>query len=476
MRAKPLSSRLRVLIAIASFGEKNLRYLRDVIAHYQAMPIDTKIVVLAEADKSVDLGVDVIVGLPSSNPFSLPFAHLRLFSENIDKFDIYIYTEDDIRLPDDAIRRFCEASSRVADDEVPGFLRYEVAPDGTKSLPDVHGRFHWVPASARRRDGLVTAEFTNQHAGMYMLTSAQLQRAVRSGAYVCSPYEGPYEMLESAATHVYANCGLRKVICISELDDFLVHHMPNRYAGTLGAPLSVVRRQVDTLVSIADGTHPASILCPVVSWVLEREWSKRYDESASPDILVRLPPRPGSALSIGAGSGKLEYELLDRGARVTALPLDSVVGASLEEQGLRVLYGTLAEGLAACGGQSFDCVLVANLLHLQPDAPIVVRACADLLAPGGALIVSGPTINRFVLVTKGGLVKGLRSGATRLRPTTTRACSARSVAKEMRSAGLRVVSVGHTTHANRLAPFVPQALSSKSWVISAEKPRTDGPA
>ena len=71
-----------LLVGIASYGEKNLHYLRKIIGIYQDLPYDVDIVVFSEAPKELDSRVKVVVGLPSRNSWSLPFAHKRYFAEN----------------------------------------------------------------------------------------------------------------------------------------------------------------------------------------------------------------------------------------------------------------------------------------------------------------------------------------------------------------------------------------------------------
>ena len=188
------------------------------------MSLEVDVVVLSDAPKEIGVGARVEVGLPSSNPWSLPFAHKPLFAQNVDEYDLFIYSEDDIEVTEGNIDAFLRWTPQLADDEIAGFLRYEVDASGARSLPDVHGRFHWDPESVRRRGAGVFAEFTNEHAAFYILTRQQLKRAIASGGFLRDPGKGKYDMLCSAATDPYTNCGFRKVLCVSEIDR--VHDSP----------------------------------------------------------------------------------------------------------------------------------------------------------------------------------------------------------------------------------------------------------
>ena len=394
MTAPRPTNRLRVLVAIASFGEKNLAYLQRLIRRYQAMAMEVDIVVTSERPKSVDLGVEVIFGTPTRDPRSLPFAHTKLFAERLDRYDLFIYTEDDIDVSEATISAFIRASEILPQDEIAGFIRYEASPDGTRYFPDVHGRFRWRPGSVRSRHGEVFAEFTNEHAGFYIVTNDQLKRAIKSGNYLVAPYQGRYNMLESAATNIYVNCGFRKVICISQFDQFLLHHMPNNYIGKVGAVGSIVEEQLCTLLRIQRGEQFVAELCPVEPKVFESKWGKRYDDIVSRELLEAIP-HGGSALTVGYGDGSLETELGRRGVRLTVFPLDSIVSAQASRRGLEVIDGTIEECLKAVRGRQFDCVIITNLIHLVSDPSQLLKQAAALVGGGGSLIVESPNFQHL---------------------------------------------------------------------------------
>jgi len=387
--------RLRLLVAIASHGEKNLQFLKRIIGRYRNMAMAVDIVVVSEAPKDLGPEVRVVVGLPSPNPWSLPFAHKAIFAENADRYDLFAYSEDDMEVMEENVQAFLRVTPVLPGDEIAGFLRYETDQSGTSHVPEAHESAHWKPETVRRRGAVTVAEFSNEHAGFYLLTQAQLKQAIASGNFLRSPCEGRYGLPETAATDPYTCCGFRKVICISALDDFLIHHLPNRYIGQLGMPLSGIREQVQTLMDICAGLHPASTLCEVESKVMRGRWSKNYDEKPCAEILARVPAGAQTLLSVGCGSGAVEAKFIQRGMKLTALPLDSVVGAAAAHLGIEMIYGNWKEGLAQLAGRKFDCVLVTHLLHLQADPGRFLEACAQQVGEGGTLLVVGPNFNRI---------------------------------------------------------------------------------
>jgi len=394
------SGKARLLVVIASYGEKNLPFLKRVIQSYREMTFQTDLVVVSNVPKELGNDVKVVVGLPLSNPWSLPFAHKPVFAENLERYDLFIYTEDDIEVTENQIQAFERATAAMAPDEIPGYIRFEVAPNNVKLLTDVHGAFHWKPDSVKRRGNYTIAEFTNEHAGFYIVTQSQLRKAIASGGYLRPPYEGRYGLPETAATDIYTCCGFRKVVCISALDDFLIRHMSNLYVNRHGVSLLMFQEQIQTLLNIRDGVHPASSLDVAEPKVLQRDFSKSFYEQPCEEVLKMIPTGAKSILSVGCGWGAAELEFKQRGAQATAIPLDSVIGEVAARQGIEVIHGSLDEGLKKLGERKFDCVVISNLFHLLPQPELVLDQCARLVSSNGTLVITGPNVDRIPIVFK----------------------------------------------------------------------------
>jgi SAM-dependent methyltransferase len=117
----------------------------------------------------------------------------------------------------------------------------------------------------------------------------------------------------------------------------------------------------------------------------------------------RFPVRPGDrALDMGCGAGRHAFELLRRGADVTALDMDAgelkdVAGmlAAMDEAGEappgaqgRAVRGT-AYALPFRDG-AFDRVVASEVLEHLPQDRDAMRELARVLAPGGLLAVTVP--------------------------------------------------------------------------------------
>jgi len=400
------SSRVRVLVAIASFGTKNLALLKHVIRCWRAMPFSVHVVVVSEAPKELGDDVEVVVGLPSKDPWSLPFAHKPVFAANADRYDLFAYSEDDMEFKEEHVRAFLRLTPHLHNDEIAGFLRYEADSSGRWTFPDVHGRFHWRPESVRRRGEHLIAEFTNEHAASYLLTRDQLKRAVASGGYLREPYEGRHDMLCSAATDPYTGCGFRKVVCVSNVEGFSLHHLSDRYVNQWCVPLEIIQEQLRAQEAIADGRLPAARLLPTETRLTRGQWSKNYYEPADEHLIRQIPASARTVLSVGCGWGALEGRLQGDGMAVTALPLDAVIGASAAERGVEVVHGPLDVSARKLKGRRFDCVVISNLLHLAASPHHLLDLCIPLVARDGVLVIRGPNFASLRVAAKRALARG----------------------------------------------------------------------
>jgi 2-polyprenyl-3-methyl-5-hydroxy-6-metoxy-1,4-benzoquinol methylase len=388
------SRQMRVLVAISSYGVSNDQHLIRLLDEYRAMPHSVDIVVFSNIAKDLGTDVKVVVGLPTRNPWSLPFAHKQLFVDRSRDYDLFIYSEDDTLVTRNHVDAFLCVSDVLADDEVTGFLRCERTEDGRVAYPDVHWDYHWDIKSVSSKGGYTFAFFTNEHAACYILTRAQLQRAIKSGGFLIGPHHGKYGLPESAATDPYTQCGLRKLICISHFNDFLVHHLPNKYVGRLGLDAPRFECQIQELLKIAaEGNAPGSLLDRHPEFKAS-EFGKNYYEPVRKDLVRLIPARARAVLSIGCGWGATEKYLAQSGRKVVAVPLDAIISTCAQAGGVEIVQGDLNMATSRLSGEKFDCLLISNVLHLVPDPGEVLAALMPLLSDEAIVITAIPNLLR----------------------------------------------------------------------------------
>jgi len=399
-----------------------------------SFPID--IVVLSNIEKNVGDHVELRVGIPYKDPWTLPFPHKQLFADRIERYDLFLYSEDDMLVTERNLRAFLEAKAALPADLIPGFLQYEEGPEG-RNYPEFHGHFHWDTASPRKVGPYTLAFFSNEHSGCYVLTQAQLRLAIHSGGFLVPPHQEKYDLLCTASTDPYTQCGFEKVICISHVDDFLVHHLPNKYVGTnFGIDDNEFHRQIQALLSMAERGEKAQPLFPTETRLRGRLHSRSYYEALSPEVEGMLPPGARTVLSIGCGFGALEEQLDAKGMKVTGLALDALMPGCTAARKIEVIHGSFSSARSQLAGRTFDCLLFSNALHLIEDPVGLLSSFRDFASERGTVLVVLPNMARPVRLRTGqdSVANEPGSFATR----ATHLISAGTVLRWFRQAGLRV--------------------------------------
>ena len=381
---------MRILVAIANYGFKNTEYLNRMIHEYRSMQCRIDVVVLSNVSKKFGPSIEVIVGLPTKDPWSLPFGHKKVFADRLEGYDLFIYSEDDILITWENISCFLQVANVLPEDHISGFLRYELDSAGGKWYPDFVGPYHWLPTSVKKVEAITVAEFSNVHAACYVLTRDQLRKAISSGGYLVEPHQGRYDLLCSAATDPYTQCGLRKVICISHISGALVHHLSNRYAGTLGVNEDDFNRQVVFMLSQGFQEKSRQTLFPTTKCIDNIRWDKEYFGGPNRDLLSMVSQNNKRILSVGCGFPSTETTLVQNNHIVTVMPLDSIIGTISTSRGIAVTEPNFEKAFHDLDGVLFDCIIFSDVLqHLKDPLDMLSRA-VRLLTPDGEFLISIP--------------------------------------------------------------------------------------
>jgi 2-polyprenyl-3-methyl-5-hydroxy-6-metoxy-1,4-benzoquinol methylase len=471
---------MKILVAITSYGTANDQYLLRVIDEYRTMPFAVDVVVFSNLNKKVPQGAEIVVGLPTSNPWSLPFAHKKILAERLERYDLFIYSEDDILITEGNVRSFWDLASQLPNDEIPGFLRFEVGPDGERSYPDFHVNFHWQPGSVKFRDRHTLGFFTNDHSGCYILTQRQLRRAIESGGFLVGPHRGAHDLACTAATDPYTQCGLKKLVSISHVDDFLVRHLSDKYAGTYGIKDRDFRNYLNALL-LTKANEQVPVQLNTDSASIGRLFSKDYYEPVRHELISPIPDSAHTVLSIGCGWGATEEWLARTGRRVIVSALNPVMSRWAESRGLEVLSGDWVTAQEKLAREPIDCLLISNVLHLAADPPGLLSSLAMAMPSGCTVVAAVPSLGWAKVIWKRIHDRKRCRYLGDFDKTKVHVTSRRTVLRWFDKAGILVERTWHRTperlgKADRLTGGVFHSLLSSEMLVRGRTKKVSQPA
>jgi 2-polyprenyl-3-methyl-5-hydroxy-6-metoxy-1,4-benzoquinol methylase len=386
---------MRVLVGIANFGNKNDKYLKILLDEYFSMKdFNIKIAVFSDKKKVFKHDVEVIVGLPSKNPWSLPFAHKKVFAERVNEYDLFIYSEDDTFIQEKNIKAFISATKLLPEDKIAGFLRFEKYSENEIFYTTVHSYFHWDIESVFSIEPYTFARFTNDHSACYILTRKQLRAAVMSGGYLKKPVEGQYDLLCTAATDPYTSCGFQKVIPISHLVNFSLHHLPNVYENKMGIPELEMSVQIDALLKISNNLESKESMMFTNNSLLPPMFRKTYYEFVDMDILD-LTNSAHNILTIGCSYAITEKELVRRGKNVYGIPIDNVMGSIAKLNGVKTYSPNVNLSLKLIGNKKFDCIIINDFLQYCENPLEIILQLKNCLESNGTIIIKSQNHSHF---------------------------------------------------------------------------------
>jgi len=198
------------------------------------------------------------------------------------------------------------------------------------------------------------------------------------------------------------------------------------------------------------------------------------------DWIHSISPVSGQrALDVGCGGGILADSMARRGADVLGIDLSTKALKvaqlhAMEAQTPNVAYREVsAEALAAEAPGTFDVVTCMEMLEHVPDPASVVRACAELVKPGGWVFFS--TLNRnaksFLFAIVGAeyvlnmLPRGTHEYAKMIRPS--------ELAGYCRQAGLDVLQTSGMEYNPLTQRYSMSTDTSVNYLFATQRPLQD---
>lgn len=261
---------MKILISVANYGQENIGYLQYILNEYNNIGLTETVTVCIDTTVKVEElerydNVKIIQRIfDSSIKQNLVFEHRTFMKDNLNNYDLFIYTENDILITMNNIMAFVDFCKKRRKKYILGFIRYEmISISSKKYFIDFGKKGLHLPIIKKlvKIDGEDYLEITNIHQACFLLTKEQLSTILNSRyrkIFLRQPSEiAPrigsnylsfgYGVLEAGASDIFNNCGLIKIISVKNLEMLLIHHLPNKYCKIFHE-----RNKLDSVVTLEE--------------------------------------------------------------------------------------------------------------------------------------------------------------------------------------------------------------------------------
>ena len=186
----------KILAVLVNYGEEQLNYLQQVVTELKSFQ---------------KYNVTVIV---NSN---IPLNQIN----GIDNLNV-------IKFKEHHVDKYLEYNKILPKNRITGLIQYEENETG-KYYPAYHAHYKWDNNSVEEYGNKKFAHFTNIHQATFILTKEQLLDIGKKHDFTKFFGSSQYSVKCKVNTDIYQFCDMKKLICISEFEDNLIHHLPNIY-------------------------------------------------------------------------------------------------------------------------------------------------------------------------------------------------------------------------------------------------------
>lgn len=220
--------KLNILAVLVNYGNDQLNYLQQVVTELKSFK-KYNVTIFVNSNIPIDInGVDHVNVIKLDNYQLLPLTCKQVLWHYRDEFDIFLFGENDHLFKEHHIDKYLHYTSILPKDRIAGLIQYEANETG-RYYPAYHAHYDWDYNSVEEHNGLKFAHFTNIHQATFILTREQLLNIGQLYDFTQFFGSSHYSVKCKVNTDVYQFCGMKKLICISEFEDNLIHHLPNAY-------------------------------------------------------------------------------------------------------------------------------------------------------------------------------------------------------------------------------------------------------
>jgi hypothetical protein len=181
--------------------------------------------------------------LPFGKGALIAFQHRKYIFDNLDNYDAFLYIEDDILIPYDALLNYLNNFNLLWPNHIPSFFRYEINSDQKKCSPDHDNFFIKEENLLFKNDKVFYSSPVRIYSACWAIPAKILKEVIDDSFIDIDKLvldNHKLMILEWSAS--YVNWTLRHKFGISNClelkkenlkyllsDDILVHHLPNKY-------------------------------------------------------------------------------------------------------------------------------------------------------------------------------------------------------------------------------------------------------
>jgi hypothetical protein len=220
---------MKVLAVLVNYGEEQLDYLQQVVTELKSFK---KYEVFIAVHSNIPLegikGIDETFVVELEDYQLLPMTCRQTIDINSEAFDYYIFSENDHLWKEHHVDSYIEYEKVLPSDKIAGLIQYEENETG-RYYPAYHAHYEWDWDSVEEYGDKKFAHFTNIHQASFILSKEKLAQIKDKQDFTQFFSNDHYSVKCKTNTDIYGHAGMNKVICISEFESNLIHHLPNIY-------------------------------------------------------------------------------------------------------------------------------------------------------------------------------------------------------------------------------------------------------